>query len=281
MVNTSPPKHANPSPPTSARTSSNNDAANTHRDECVERVHRGEVELGPDTYVFSDRIEGSTPVRPDAVTGFFRRVSNDLALPEVHLHSLRHFMATQLASRRRIRPDAGRPARPRGRERQSQGLQRLLPAGRRGSRRARGTATQPQLTSAARGPRRSVRVRPRSRTCRSLIELSAMQASGVTYANGGSTSNRIPSSTQLSRSRGASVVTRIPPPPSFATANASAVKWLTRLRSRSAPMIGTTNRGPGTTISGGRSSRAANSPSQSAGGRLAAIRGREPVEVES
>ena len=59
----------------------------------------GEVELGPDTYVFSDRIEGSTPLRPDAVTGFVRRVSNDLALPEVHLHSLRHFMATQLASR--------------------------------------------------------------------------------------------------------------------------------------------------------------------------------------
>jgi integrase len=59
----------------------------------------GEIELGPDAYVFSDRIEGSSPVRPDAVTGFFRRVSNDLSLPEVHLHSLRHFMATQLASR--------------------------------------------------------------------------------------------------------------------------------------------------------------------------------------
>jgi integrase len=70
-----------------------------HRDECVERAQMGEVELGPDSYIFSDRIEGSTPVRPDAVTGFFRRVSDDLALPEVHLHSLRHFMATQLASR--------------------------------------------------------------------------------------------------------------------------------------------------------------------------------------
>jgi integrase len=70
-----------------------------HRNECVERAQMGEVELGPHTYVFSDRIEGSTPVRPDAVTGFFRRVSSDLALPEVHLHSLRHFMATQLASR--------------------------------------------------------------------------------------------------------------------------------------------------------------------------------------
>jgi len=70
-----------------------------HRSECVDRAQVGEVELGPDNYVFSDRIEGTTPVRPDAVTGFFRRVSNDLALPEVHLHSLRHFMATQLASR--------------------------------------------------------------------------------------------------------------------------------------------------------------------------------------
>jgi integrase len=75
-----------------------------HRDGCVERAQMGEVELGPDTYVFSDRIEGSTPVRPDAVTGFFRRVSTDLLLPEVHLHSLRHFMATQLASRGDVSP---------------------------------------------------------------------------------------------------------------------------------------------------------------------------------
>jgi integrase len=44
-------------------------------------------------------VEGLTPVRPDVVTGFFRRVRDELALPEVHLHSLRHFMATQLASR--------------------------------------------------------------------------------------------------------------------------------------------------------------------------------------
>jgi integrase len=61
-----------------------------HRDQCNERAQMVEVELGPNSYVFSHRIEGSTPVRPDAVTGF---------LPEVHLHSLRHFMATQGASR--------------------------------------------------------------------------------------------------------------------------------------------------------------------------------------
>ena len=100
-----------------------------HRDECVGRAQIGEVELGPDTFVFSDRIEGSTPVRPDAVTGFFRRVSNDLALPKVHLHSLPslHGYTTRIAGRR-VRPDTGRPSRPRRCQRQSQGLQRLLPA---------------------------------------------------------------------------------------------------------------------------------------------------------
>jgi len=59
----------------------------------------GDLDLAPDSYIFSDRREGTTPVRPDVVTGFFRRLRGKLALPEVHLHSLRHVMATQLASR--------------------------------------------------------------------------------------------------------------------------------------------------------------------------------------
>ena len=69
-----------------------------HRNACVERARMGELELAPDSYIFSDRVEGTTPVRPDAVTGFFRRVRDELTLSEVHLQSLRHFMATQLAS---------------------------------------------------------------------------------------------------------------------------------------------------------------------------------------
>lgn len=52
----------------------------------------------------------------------------------------------------------------------------------------------------------------------------------------------------------ASVVTRTPAPLTMAAASASAVRWFTRLRNRSAPITGTSNRGPGTTISGGRSS---------------------------
>jgi integrase len=70
-----------------------------HRDACVDRASVGDVEMAPDSYIFSDRVECTTPVRPDAVTGFFGRVRDELALPEIHLHSLRHFMATQLASR--------------------------------------------------------------------------------------------------------------------------------------------------------------------------------------
>lgn len=70
-----------------------------HRDGCLDRAQMGGVDLPSDAYVFSGDLDASTPVRPDAVTGFFRRVRDDLALPEVHFHSLRHFMATQLASR--------------------------------------------------------------------------------------------------------------------------------------------------------------------------------------
>ena len=38
------------------------------------------------------------PVRPDVVSQFFTRVRDELGLGHVHLHSLRHFAATQLAA---------------------------------------------------------------------------------------------------------------------------------------------------------------------------------------
>jgi integrase len=69
------------------------------RDAVVERARLGEVELAADGYVFSERPDGTTPCRPDKVTGFFSRVRDELGLTHVHLHSLRHFMATQLAAR--------------------------------------------------------------------------------------------------------------------------------------------------------------------------------------
>ncbi|MGH9099546.1 MAG: tyrosine-type recombinase/integrase [Acidimicrobiales bacterium] len=49
-----------------------------------------------DAYVFSPYVDGSSPFRPDNVTGFFIRVRDSLGLDGVRLHDLRHFTATQL-----------------------------------------------------------------------------------------------------------------------------------------------------------------------------------------
>lgn len=70
-----------------------------HRQAVLARAAIGEHEVGPGAFVFSERLDCSQPYRPDKVTGFVTRLRNDLKLPHVHLHSCRHFMATQLASR--------------------------------------------------------------------------------------------------------------------------------------------------------------------------------------
>jgi integrase len=69
-----------------------------HRDRVVGRAQVGKVAVDAQGFVFSERLDCSTPIRPDSITGFFRRVRDELNLPHVHLHSLRHFMATQLAA---------------------------------------------------------------------------------------------------------------------------------------------------------------------------------------
>jgi integrase len=70
-----------------------------HRAQVLARAAEAEADVGPDAYVFSPNFDGAIPVPPSRVTGFFTRLRNDLELPEVHLHTLRHFMATQLAAR--------------------------------------------------------------------------------------------------------------------------------------------------------------------------------------
>jgi integrase len=70
-----------------------------HRDQVLSWAQAGEVFLAANAYVFSGRLDGATPIRPDSVTGFFRRVRDELGMTHVHLHSLRHFVATQLAAR--------------------------------------------------------------------------------------------------------------------------------------------------------------------------------------
>jgi len=59
-------------------------------------ARQAEVVVTDSAYVFSPLVDGSTPFRPDNVTGFFMRVRDSLDLREVRLHDLRHFTATQL-----------------------------------------------------------------------------------------------------------------------------------------------------------------------------------------
>ena len=55
-----------------------------------------DVELRPDAYVASRWPDGSRPINPDTFTSAVRTMANELGLPHVHLHSLRHFAATEL-----------------------------------------------------------------------------------------------------------------------------------------------------------------------------------------
>lgn len=72
-----------------------------HRAAVEGRAAAAGVELDPagSAFVFSDRLDGATPIRPDRMTGFFTRLRDDLDLPHVHFHGLRHFAATELARR--------------------------------------------------------------------------------------------------------------------------------------------------------------------------------------
>lgn len=49
--------------------------------------------------MWSQSIDGSSPYRPDRVTGAFRLLRARAGIPHVTLHALRHFSATALAGR--------------------------------------------------------------------------------------------------------------------------------------------------------------------------------------
>jgi integrase len=51
-----------------------------------------------DAFVFAARPDGSVPVNIDTYSSYFRREADALGLSHVHLHSLRHFAATELLS---------------------------------------------------------------------------------------------------------------------------------------------------------------------------------------
>jgi len=67
-----------------------------HREQVRGWAREAEAEIADDAFVFSPAVDGSTPFRPDNVTGFFIRVRDGLGLEGVRLHDLRHFTATQL-----------------------------------------------------------------------------------------------------------------------------------------------------------------------------------------
>ena len=67
-----------------------------HRAHVDRWVAEASGELPPDAFVFSPSVRGAVPYRPDNVTSLFIRVRDAVKAPDVRLHDLRHFTATQL-----------------------------------------------------------------------------------------------------------------------------------------------------------------------------------------
>jgi len=62
----------------------------------VERATEWGVHLTPESFVLSSQPDGSRFVNLDAVSRKVRKVADQLGMKSVHLHSLRHFAATEL-----------------------------------------------------------------------------------------------------------------------------------------------------------------------------------------
>ena len=84
-------------------------ALTAHQERATQWADMAGTAIHPDAFVFSNRPDGRQPLRPDTVTTFFMRLRDDLGLPSVRLHDLRHFTATQLiAAGIDVRTVAGR-----------------------------------------------------------------------------------------------------------------------------------------------------------------------------
>ena len=69
-----------------------------HRARMTERAVMCRVELADDSFVFSNAVDCSEPWYPDSVSRGFKRLCVEEGLPDVRLHDLRHFVASQLLS---------------------------------------------------------------------------------------------------------------------------------------------------------------------------------------
>ncbi|MDA8379527.1 MAG: site-specific integrase [Actinomycetota bacterium] len=66
------------------------------RHSCEDRAAAAGVELAADGFVVSPFPDASRPVNPDSFSSAVHRMCGELGMAHVHLHSLRHFAATEL-----------------------------------------------------------------------------------------------------------------------------------------------------------------------------------------
>jgi len=68
------------------------------RSSCESTAERFGVAISDDCFFFSSRPDGHSPVNVDTITSMFRKVADSMDPPlrHVHLHSLRHYAATEL-----------------------------------------------------------------------------------------------------------------------------------------------------------------------------------------
>ena len=71
---------------------------NSWRASCQKKADEFHVELADNAFIFSLRPDGHSPMNVDTITSTFRKVADSLDPPlkHVHLHSLRHYAATEL-----------------------------------------------------------------------------------------------------------------------------------------------------------------------------------------
>lgn len=67
-----------------------------YRQGMLERARHAEVRLGPQSYLWSRLPSGREPLRPDLVTGAFRRLAKACGCQGAHFHDLRHLHASTL-----------------------------------------------------------------------------------------------------------------------------------------------------------------------------------------
>jgi integrase len=63
---------------------------------CQEAAKAADVELVDDAFIVSTFPDGSRSVNPDTLTSVVHTLCVELGMPHVHLHSLRHFAATEM-----------------------------------------------------------------------------------------------------------------------------------------------------------------------------------------